>query len=237
MLRFLRKKKNLKRVYWILAILIIPSFIWWGVGGSIGRQERGLVAKVNRTPITKRDYYTTLERLNRNYRVLLGDKFSEEMAKKLNLEKKALDMLIREKLLSQEIRRQKIRVKDSEVSTQIKRDPTFLDKEGKFDAEKFRRIVERIPANELRQMEEEVKKSLLLQKLEERVLSSLNIEVTDKEITDYRKANKVEKKVDEKIIRQILLFQKSQKALDEWYKNLKAEAKIKVWLSEEGEGG
>ena len=216
-----------------MTILIIPSFIWWGVGVGVGRPERNLVAKVNRVPITKREYYTSLEKLNRNYRALLGDKFSEEMVKKLNLEEKALEMLIREELLSQEIRRQRIQVKDSEVIAEIKKAPTFLDKEGKFDEEKFRRITERIPANELRQIEEDTRRSLLLQKLEEKVLSSLNLEVSSQEVTDYRKANKVEKKVDEKIIRQILLFQKSQKALDDWYKNLKSEARIQIWLPEE----
>ncbi len=217
--------------------MIVPSFIWWGVGIGVGGPGRGLVAKVNGAPITIREYYATLERLSRNYRNLLGDKFTEEKAKKLNLEEKTLDILIREKILSQAIRRQRIRVKDSEVLAQIEKDPTFLDKEGKFNTEKFRRIMERIPANELRQIEEEVRKSLLLQKLQERVFSSLNIGVTNKEIIDYRKANKVGKEVDEKIIRQILLFQKNQKALDDWYKNLKNEAKIKVWLPEEQKSG
>lgn len=233
MFRFFRKKKNVKRLYWVLAILVVPTFIWWGVGVGVGKPGRVLAARVNRAPITKREYYTILEKLGRDYRSLFGDKFTEEIAKKLDLKKRALDMLIREKILFQEIRRKKIRVADSEILTQIKKDPSFLDKEGKFDEKKFRRIMERVPADELRQIEEETRKSLLLQKLQENVLSSLNIEVTTKEIADYKKANKTKKELEEETIRQILLYQKRQKALEDWYKNLKAEAKIKVYLPEE----
>jgi len=232
MFKFLRKKKNLRRVYWILAILIIPSFIWWGVGIGVGRPQRNLVAKINRVPITKQEYYIALENLTRNYRKILGDKFTEETVKKLKLREKALEMLIREELLSQEIKRQRIRVQDDAVLARIKKEPVFLDKEGKFDQEKFRRIVQRIPADELRQHEEEVRKSLLLQKLEKTVLATLNLKVTAEEIADYRKANKGNK-MDGELIRQILLYQKRQEALATWYKNLKTEAKIKVWLPEE----
>ncbi len=228
MFRFLRKKKNLKRVYWILAILIIPAFIWWGVGIGVGRPDGNLVAKINRVPITKQAYYIALENLTRNYRKILGDKFNEETVKKLKLREKALDMLIREELLSQEIKRQRIRVKDDEVLARIKKEPVFLNKEGKFDEEKFRRIVQRIPADELRQIEEETRKSLLLQKLEKTVLASLNLKVTAEEIADYRKANKGNK-MDGELIRQILIYQKRQEALATWYKNLEAEAKIKKY--------
>ncbi|PIW32446.1 MAG: hypothetical protein COW28_06010 [bacterium (Candidatus Ratteibacteria) CG15_BIG_FIL_POST_REV_8_21_14_020_41_12] len=233
MFKFLRKKKNLKRVYWILAALVIPSFIWWGVGSGVGGSGKGLAAKVNRVPITLREYYTALEKLEGNYRTIFGDKFTEEEAKKLNLKKRALEMLIRDKILFQEIKRRKIRVSNDEILSQIKKDPSFFDKDGKFDDDKFKRIVERIPANELKQIEKETKKSLLLQKLQEETLSSFNIIVSNEEIVNYRKANKERKKMDEEIIRQSLLFQKSQLALDDWYKNLKAEAQIRIWLPKE----
>ena len=101
MLTFLKKKKNLKRVYWILAILIIPSFIWWGVGIGVGGPEKNLAAKINRVPITKQEYYVALENLTRNYRKILGDKFTDETVKKLKLREKTLNMLIRQELLSQ----------------------------------------------------------------------------------------------------------------------------------------
>lgn len=232
MFKFLKKKKNLRRVYWVLAILIIPTFIWWGVGTGVGRPERNLVAKINRVPITKQEYYVALEKLTHNYRKILGDKFTDETVKELKLREKALEMLIREELLFQEIKRQRIRVQDDEILARIKKEPVFLDKEGKFDEEKFRRIVQRIPADELRQHEDEVRKSLLLQKLEITVLTTLNFKVTAEEIANYRKANKGNK-MDGELIRQILLYQKRQEALAIWYKNLKTEAKIKVWLPEE----
>ena len=99
-------------------------------------------------------------------------------------------MLIREELLSHEIKRQRIRVTDDKVLARIKKEPVFLNKEGKFDEEKFRRIVQRIPADELRQHEDEIRKSLLLQKLEKTVLTALNLKITAEEIDDYKKLNK-----------------------------------------------
>ena len=38
-LRFLRKRKNMKRIMWALAILIIPAFVIWGAGSS-GKSKR-----------------------------------------------------------------------------------------------------------------------------------------------------------------------------------------------------
>ena len=34
LLKFLRKKKNMKLIIWGLAILIIPAFVLWGAGAS-----------------------------------------------------------------------------------------------------------------------------------------------------------------------------------------------------------
>jgi len=41
LLKFLRKRKNMKRIMWALAILIIPAFVIWGAGTSEKRKEKG----------------------------------------------------------------------------------------------------------------------------------------------------------------------------------------------------
>ena len=41
LLKFLRKKKNMKRIVWGLAIIIIPAFVVWGAGSSGKKRGKG----------------------------------------------------------------------------------------------------------------------------------------------------------------------------------------------------
>ena len=41
LLKFLRKRKNMKRIIWVLAILIIPAFVIWGAGTSDKKKRKG----------------------------------------------------------------------------------------------------------------------------------------------------------------------------------------------------
>ncbi|PIP15886.1 MAG: hypothetical protein COX46_04805, partial [bacterium (Candidatus Ratteibacteria) CG23_combo_of_CG06-09_8_20_14_all_48_7] len=72
MIRILGKKKVAKRIFFGLAVVIIPSFIVWGVGTEIRGMNENLAVKVNRQGISKNVYYQQLDTFLAQYRNFLG---------------------------------------------------------------------------------------------------------------------------------------------------------------------
>lgn len=226
--RFLRKRKNVRIILWIVAIFIIPGFLLWGVSIGGGKKELYYAAIVNREGITLREYYQRLGEMEDRYRKIFGDRYGE-IRDKLNIEKSVLESIIREKLLLQQARKRRIRVLNSEIVEVVKSDPVFKNKEGKFDEDKYKRIIENYPAEELRKIEEDIKKRIMIEKLKNEIIAEGNINVSDKEIEDYIKKNKL-KKVDKESIRKMLLWQKREKYFNDWYNKIRAKSKIIIYL-------
>lgn len=229
MLKFFKKKKNIRIVLWITAIMIIPGFLIWGVGIKGERKDLYLAATVNKQPITKKDYYQRFGETEKKYREIFGDKY-EEIAKNVNLEKNILDELIREKILLQETRKRRIKVLDTEIVEVVKSDPVFKDEKGKFNQEKFSGIINNYPPEELRKIENSVRKSILLQKLRQQIVTEGNIKVTDEEISEYIKKNKISEKIEMESIRKMLLWQKKEKYYTDWYNGVREKSKIAIYI-------
>lgn len=231
--KFLRKKKNVRIVLWIITILIIPGFFLWGVGVERSKQSY-YAAIVNRQPITLREFYQELGKIEEKYREIFGDKYAE-IREKLEIEKGVLESMIREKLLLSEARKRRIKVFKNEIVEVVKSDPAFKNEKGEFDPQKFKTIMEKISDQELRKIEEQIKKDLLIQKLKEQVISETNIQVSDSEVDEYIKKTSGQN-VDKENIRKILLWQKREKYFDNWYSNLRKKAKVIIYVHlEKGE--
>ena len=59
LLKFLRKRKNMKRIMWGLAIIIIPAFVVWGAGTSARNKgsRPDYAGKLFGKKISYEDYY------------------------------------------------------------------------------------------------------------------------------------------------------------------------------------
>ncbi|HDN98107.1 MAG TPA: hypothetical protein ENG68_03035 [bacterium] len=227
--RFFRKKRNLRIIMWITAILIIPGFLIWGVGIGGGSRTKYLAAIVNGQPISLREYYMALDRVEERYREIFGDKF-DQIIKKENLQRSVLEELIREKILTQQARKRRIKVFDSEIVEAVKSMDIFKDKNGKFDEEKFRRIIRNMPVEEVRKLEEDARKAILFQKLKERVISEGKVDVSDKEVNDYMEKNKIPEKEKERV-RMMLLWMKRENFFNNWYNDLRRKSKIQIFIN------
>ncbi len=240
-MKFFRKKKNMKIILWIVAILIIPGFLIWGVGIGGNSKKLYYAAIVNRESITLREYYQNLSEVEERYRQIFGDK-AEEFFKGMNIERGVLEDMIRERLLLQRARRRRIRVLNSEIVEVIRSEPIFKDEKGKFDEQKFKEIISNYPSEELRKIEDEIRAKIMVEKLKEIVITEGSVTVSDKEVTDYIKTHQVTDK-DEESIRRTLLWQKKEEYFNNWYSDLKKDSRIEVYLSfeeqrpvEEGSG-
>ena len=89
MLKKLRNKKTAKKVWIILAILIIPAFVLWGSGSLIrSKQEATYAGRIFGRNISFLEYRDALDAVKNTAIMQFGDNFPE-IEKVLNLESQA----------------------------------------------------------------------------------------------------------------------------------------------------
>ncbi|MCM8804296.1 MAG: SurA N-terminal domain-containing protein [Candidatus Omnitrophica bacterium] len=232
--KFLRKRKNVKIILWIITILIIPGFFFWGVNIGGDRQSQ-YAAIVNREPITIREFYDQLWKVEERYREIFGDGY-KEIRDKLNIEKNLLESMIREKLLINQAKKRRIKVFKNEIIEVIKSDPAFKNEKGEFDEERYRQIISNMSDDQLKKIEDQIRKEIILQKLKDQILSETNIVVSDQEIDQYLKHTQ-SKNIDRENIRKMLLWQKREKYFEDWYKTIREKAKVIIYLQLDKKNG
>jgi len=161
MLEFIRKKMKVTLIA-IIALTVPALIFFFGAGEGERVEEAGIAATVNGEEISFRE-------LEWAYRQL-GDRGL------------ALERLIDEVILNQEVRRQRIRVSNEEVRLEIKAHPAF-QREGKFDAELYHlRVVD------TKAFEDSIRQMLGRRKLIEKVTAE--VEPSEEELwEEFRRRN------------------------------------------------
>lgn len=183
MLKKLRDKKTAKKIWVILAIIIVPAFVLWGSGSLMrSKQEAAYAGKIFGKKIPLLEYKDALEAVKNDAIIQFGDKFSE-IQKSLNLEYRAWGRLI----LLYEAQKRKISATDREVIEVIEGYP-FFQRNGKFDNKIYSEILQYVFRTQPRIFEEQTRQNLMLSKLYKQVAE--NVKLDDKEIMEeYRKLN------------------------------------------------
>jgi peptidyl-prolyl cis-trans isomerase D len=183
LLKMLRKKKVAKRIFWVLAILILPAFVLWGSGSIIrGRGGPTYAGKIFGRKISFDEFAKEYQACRHQAIMMYGDQFNR-LAKYLNLEEVTWNRLI----LLEEVKRQKIKVMDREVVEEITH-LAFFQRNGQFDQRFYVNLLEYAFRTNPREFEEEIRKSLMISKLY--ALVSGQIDLKDGQIKDeYRKEN------------------------------------------------
>ena len=175
-------RKNMKPIMWITALSFLGTiFFSWGMHMTFKAKTNIAMAKVNGAAIKHEEFKYALISTERNYRKMYGDQF-DRIKKNLDLEKQVLNQLIDQKLLMQEIKKQRIKISDKEIIDRIKQDPVFKNKKGGFDKAKFEQYVNGIPASQWQKIENGIRKSLALEHLWLKVTDPVMI--SDKEVLD-----------------------------------------------------
>ncbi|MDD5097969.1 MAG: SurA N-terminal domain-containing protein, partial [Candidatus Omnitrophica bacterium] len=111
MLKILRNKKTAKKVWIVLAIIIIPAFTLWGFGSSSrSRQENAPAGKIFGKSVSSQEFKKALAAARTAAILQFGDNFPK-VEKYLNLESQAWERLI----LLQEAKNRKLDITDQEV--------------------------------------------------------------------------------------------------------------------------
>ena len=183
MLDFMRRHAQ----SWMIKIAlgaVVVVFIFWGIWNPGGSRERDLV-RMGKHIITiaeARNYY---QNLRDRYQSVYGEKFTEEMAKKLGLKERAVKDLINKILLLQEAQRLGLRVAPEEIQASIQNHPAF-QKEGFFDKDTYLRALQRIRMT-AKEFEANQKQMLLISKVQNLIVSSAK--VSDREVLEAYRDN------------------------------------------------
>ncbi len=177
MLESFRSKRNSLFVVIVFAAIIIV-FIFWGVGPSGDGSGQNAVATVNGEPITARDYTSLYKRETQYFKETLKDKFTDEVAEKMNLKQRALDILINRALATEAARDEGIKVTTDEVQKAIQSIPQFAN-EGTFDKELYFKV---LSSNRVKpaDFEKSIESDIITARMREKVVK--DISVTDDDV-------------------------------------------------------
>jgi len=228
MLRLLRNKKTAKRIWIGLAIVIMPAFLFWGLGSAVrSKEESAFIGKINGKKITLLEYKDALSAVRNAAIIRFGDRF-DEIQKEINLEAQAWERL----LLIYEAKKYKLTASDREVIESIE-SYAFFQRKGNFDNRTYNDLLRYVFRTPARTFEEQMRENIIIVKLYNKITE--NITLNDKEIRDeYIKATTKEKgktSFDEKKFSlekndfaQRLLEQKKQIYFANFLENLKKKA-------------
>jgi peptidyl-prolyl cis-trans isomerase D len=170
MLDSIRKRKE-NFFYSFLILITAAVMLFFGVAPSgDGAKNAGPVAWVNGDAISRQEFGQAVQ--NKYYEIaqmMGGNVPDEKLLKAFNLEGRALDDLIRSKLIAQEASRLGVSISDRELSEYIRTLPALQTKDGKFDYEAYKKIPN------IGEKEKEIRENLRRQKLQEFVLDRIRL--------------------------------------------------------------
>lgn len=170
MLKSMRKNT---RYYSVILVVIIASFVLWGVGTAPDESEKLYVATVEDYKISFDEYWRAYQRVFDSYREVYKEKFDEEMVKKLRLKEMVLNELIEDRVLDIAAGDMGIKVSDFELEEAIIKNPAF-QQNGVFRRERYLRILasSRIPVSVY---EESVRSGLAVSRLRNLIASTIEL--------------------------------------------------------------
>jgi peptidyl-prolyl cis-trans isomerase D len=183
MLGRLYRKKTAKKVWIILAIMIIPAFAFWGFGTAIrGPQEKGFAGFIAGRKIPFSEFREAVSAVRNQLLMRFGDNFSQ-IEPYVNLPGQAWERLI----LLEEAKTRRISASDREVISSIENNPNFA-KNGQFDQRLYNQLLQYALHSPARAFEEQVRQNLIIGKLYTEVTK--NITLSPEELWQaYRREN------------------------------------------------
>ncbi len=184
MLKLLRKKKVAKRIFYVLAAIIIPAFVIWGSASVINKDKTpDYAGLIFGKKISFDAFNNAVFAWKTQLALQYGDK-AEEFAKTFfDPAQAAWDRLI----ILHEARRRGIKVNDAQIIGYVTSLP-FLQKNGNFDPQAYDLFLKYSLRVNPRTFEEQMRENLSMALVYDEITK--NVSVSDEEIKEeYEKAN------------------------------------------------
>jgi peptidyl-prolyl cis-trans isomerase D len=154
MLDSIRKRKD-NLIFSGLVVLTAIVMGFFGISSFENSKDGGVAAWVNGEPITNRDFRNEVEFRMSRYRQMLGENDDPKLLESLRIPERTLEEMVKSKLLLQQARRLGVTVTDRELADVIRSEPS-LQRDGKFDPERYRNWRERTAYERQRREELEI---------------------------------------------------------------------------------
>ncbi len=119
----LKSMRRHAKYFYALFVVIIISFIFWGVGGMGNGKDKQIVASVGGTKISLNQYWRVYQRAEDSARDTYGAKFDDKM--KQALEKQVLGEMVVNEILSHAAHSAGVTVTNDELRAAIASEPAF----------------------------------------------------------------------------------------------------------------
>ena len=183
MLRMLRKKKVAKRIFYVLAAIIIPAFVIWGSASVINKKDG--VPNVAGRIFGKNISYDQFQEAMTAWKTHILLQYGEEAEKNLGSLFDPINGAWDRLILLHEVRRRGIRTTDKDVVEHIARLP-FLQRNGRFDPQSYELFLKYTLRMDARQFEEAARQDISMTKLYEAVTQQVAV-TDDQAREEYKK--------------------------------------------------
>lgn len=219
-------KKNKQNILVITTVGFIAG-IFLGFGGYIrysGVIDTAAVVNGKKIPLSR--YNRLVSQSIENYRNQ-NDNISDEVIK--SIKQQVIRDLIQEEVFWQEAKKYGIKVTDQELYYHIMSIPAF-QRDGHFDRETYYKTIFLRLKMTPKEFEESQRKRIAMFKLREFVISG--VKLSQKEIDDYFKLKNPKTEEEKEKLYRELLQEKQAAVLEEWYKNINNNLKVKVYVKD-----
>jgi len=184
MLKLLRKKKVAKRIFYVLAAIIIPAFVIWGSASVMNKDKTpNYAGRIFGRKVSFDEYRDALYGWKISMKLQFGEKANEVMNSFFNPQEAAWDRLI----LLHDAKKRGIKISDKDVINMITNLP-FLQKNGQFDSQNYNLFLRYSLAEPAHVFEEKLRQNIAMSKVFEEV--TRDIKISDEEVKkEYEKQN------------------------------------------------
>lgn len=190
MLGIMRKYKEsilIKLVFLVIVLSFIGTiFLVWGKGDRGVSGGAGYAAKVNGTRISYEQFQKSYYNVRSIYQQIYGQSLTPELEKKLNIRQAALDAVIDQVLVQQEVKKMGISASKDEVKAAINAIPAF-QVNGAFDFQQYQNMLR---SNRLTPKEFEENQEMEIKTQKARKIITDKVQVSDDDVLKaYKKQN------------------------------------------------
>ena len=179
------------RFFYVLFIIVILSFIFWGVG-TVDKSGAPSVAEIGKEKITAEEYWRAYDQMRTTLRDTYKDQFNEEMEKKLKLKEAVLSSLIADRVIAAAASDIGVTVTDQELQDVITHEPAFM-RNGAFNRDIYFRALQ-LQRQTPEMFESSLRQQLISDRMRQLIWSSVVVNPLD-----LRNISGDEKAVNEKV--------------------------------------
>jgi len=179
MLHIFRRKKFQRRVLLGILILIIPAFVFWGVGGDSDKPKP--IGKINKKIVSQDDFISSIK--GTRTKLLLSYYTNYDVYSSIARNRSLMNKLAWERIIFlYAAKKDNIKVSNNEVMDYLTQHPLF-QRQGIFDTALYERIVTRTLSLDQRQFEEFIRENLLITSFQDKICGE--IKIPEKEIRTF----------------------------------------------------